>query len=170
MVELFENEAPNTVANFVSLADQGFYDQSRFHRVASNPPIIQGGDPNTKPDGTGIPGTGHPGYHIPPEHTGPTHRKHFAGSVAMARSTDPNSAGCQFYITHQPTTQLNGQYTVFGRVIEGFDVVCATRADDEIISASVVRKRDHDYTPATIPLPAATPDLPPPPGGTSDDQ
>ena len=88
----------------------------------------------------------------------------------MARSTDPISAGCQFYICRRPIPTLNGQYTVFGRVVEGFDVVCATQPNDGILTAKVLRKRDHDYTPATIPLPSTDPVLPPPPGTNSPDQ
>ena len=99
VVELYENEAPNTVANFISLAESGFYDGSTFHRVLPNF-MSQGGDPNTKPGGTGPAGSGGPGYCIPDEHTLGGARKHFTGSLAMAKTGVPNSAGCQFYITH----------------------------------------------------------------------
>lgn len=150
VVELLENEAPNTVANFVSLVESGFYVQTKFHRFEPDF-MIQGGDPFTKPGETGTPGTGDPGYKIPDEHTLAGHRNHFNDSVAMAKTTAPNTAGCQFYFTHRPTPWLNGKHTVFGRVIEGRDVVLALRKDDEITGARVLRKRDHEYQPTTIP-------------------
>ena len=159
VVELFENEAPNTVANFISLAESGFYDQTKFHRFMPDF-MIQGGDPNTKPDGTGAPGTGNPGYYIADEHAQENHRNHFHDSLAMAKQPAPNTAGCQFYLNHRPTPWLNGKHTVFGRVIEGLDVVRSLRQDDEITGMVVLRKRDHVYQPQTL---AVTPPAPPPP-------
>ncbi|MCH8343242.1 MAG: peptidylprolyl isomerase [Planctomycetes bacterium] len=150
VVELFENEAPNTVANFVSLAEAGFYDGSRFHRVIPNF-MAQGGDPNSKPGGTGVPGEGSPGYRIPDEHGREGARNHFTGSLAMAKTASPHTAGCQFYMTHTPPAQLNGNYTVFGRVIEGLEVVRSIELDDVLESVSVLRKRDHEYSPQTLP-------------------
>ena len=150
VVELFENEAPNTVANFVSLAEAGFYDGSRFHRVLPNF-MAQGGDPNSKPGGTGDPGEGSPGYRIPDEHERAGARNHFTGSLAMAKTAQPHTAGCQFYMTHTPPAYLNGSYTVFGRVIEGLEVVRSIELDDVIESVSVLRKRDHEYSPQTLP-------------------
>ncbi len=143
VVELFEDNAPNTVANFITLAEDEFFDSSTFHRVVSNF-VIQGGDPNTKPDGEGEPGTGGPGYAIADEWEREDARKHFAGTLAMANS-GPNTAGSQFYITHQPLAQLNEGYTVFGRVIDGLDVVRSIERDDVIESVRVLRKRDHEY-------------------------
>lgn len=159
VVELFENEAPNTVANFIKLADSGFYAQTTFHRFLPNF-MVQGGDPGTKPDGSGVPGAGNPGYYIPDEHTQENHRNHFRDSLAMAKRREANTAGCQFYLNHRPTPWLNGRHTVFGRVIEGLDVVRSLRQDDEITGIVVLRKRDHAYEPETLPI---TPPAPPAP-------
>ncbi|MHC4447914.1 MAG: peptidylprolyl isomerase [Planctomycetota bacterium] len=157
VVELFENEAPNTVANFITLVESGFYDETKFHRVVPNF-MAQGGDPNTKPDGTGGPGEGGPGYRIPDEHTGDIRRNHFTGSLAMAKTAPPDTAGSQFFITHRAPPWLNGKHTVFGRVIEGLDVARAIKPDDVLRSAKVLRKRDHEYTPETLTETAAVPD------------
>jgi cyclophilin family peptidyl-prolyl cis-trans isomerase len=153
IVELFEDQAPNHVANFISLVEKGFYDGTKFHRV--EPGLIQGGDPNTKEGATGAAGQGGPGYRINAEHTRADHRKHFSGTLAMARSTDPNSAGSQFYICKSPAPQRNANYTVFGRVIEGLEIVRRIEKNDEIVSATVLRKRDHAYEPVTTPDPVA---------------
>jgi cyclophilin family peptidyl-prolyl cis-trans isomerase len=112
--ELFPEDAPGTVENFVKLARKGFYDGTIFHRVVPGF-VIQGGDPT----GTG---SGGPGYTIKAEFN---KRKHVAGTVAMARSAHPDSAGSQFYVCLAPTPHLDGSYTVFGQVIEGMDVVQA---------------------------------------------
>ncbi|MEE8153978.1 MAG: peptidylprolyl isomerase [Phycisphaerales bacterium] len=175
VVELFENEAPNTVANFISLVEAGFYDGTKFHRVVQNF-IAQGGDPNTKPGATGIPGRGGPGHRIPDEHTREGARNHFAGSLAMAKTRLPHTAGSGFFLTHEPTPHLNGQYTVFGRILEGLDVARGLKINDELVSAAVLRKRDHDYSPDSLPeletdppgafgrlLPPQLSPLPPPP-------
>ncbi|MBX3372336.1 MAG: peptidylprolyl isomerase [Phycisphaeraceae bacterium] len=144
IVELFENEAPNTVANFVSLADAGFYDGLRFHRFVPYF-MIQGGDPESR-GGPGIAtGSGGPGFRIPDEHTRPEARKHFRDSLAMAKTADPDTAGSQFYLNHRPTGWLNGRHTVFGRVLEGLDVARALRPDDEIRAVTILRRRDHPY-------------------------
>jgi len=148
-VELFENEAPNTVKSFVTLVEKGFYTNLPFHRVLQQF-MAQGGCP--KGDGTGG-----PGYTIPEEFSKTNARKHFRGSLAMARSMDPNSAGSQFYISFLPTQFLDGQYTVFGRVIDGMDVLGKiVRIDPErpypgqvptkIIEMKVLRKQAHDYS------------------------
>jgi cyclophilin family peptidyl-prolyl cis-trans isomerase len=161
VVELFENEAPNTVANFISLAEQDFYDGSTFHRVLANF-MSQGGDPNSKPGASGSPGTGGPGYRIADEHDRDGARMHFTGSLAMAKQEPPHTAGCQFYLTHTATAHLNGRHTVFGRVLEGLDVARAMEVGDVIESVNVLSKRDHDYTPQTLPETPVTPpdDLP----------
>ncbi len=150
VVELFENEAPNTVANFISLVEAGFYDGTKFHRVIQNF-MAQGGDPNTKPGATGTPGQGGPGYRIPDEHTREGARNHFAGSLAMAKTNAPHSAGSGFYLTHEPTPDLNGKYTVFGRILEGLDVARSLKITDALVSAVVLRKRDHEYSPDSLP-------------------
>ncbi|MHC4709677.1 MAG: peptidylprolyl isomerase [Planctomycetota bacterium] len=156
VVELFENEAPNTVANFISLAESDFYDGSTFHRVLPNF-MSQGGDPNTKPEGTGPAGSGGPGYCIPDEHTLGGARNHFTGSLAMAKTEAPNSGGCQFYITHTAPAHLNGRHTVFGRTVEGLDVARSLEVDDVIEAINVLSKRDHAYEPETLPDPTAIP-------------
>src|SRR4029079_8655388 len=110
-IELFENEAPNTVANFISLVEKGFYDGVPFHRVLPNF-MAQGGDPK----GTG---QGGPGYRIKDEFGNKGARAHFRGSLSMANTGQPNTNGSQFFLTFKPTPHLNGRHTVFGRVIEG---------------------------------------------------
>ncbi|HJP84177.1 MAG TPA: peptidylprolyl isomerase [Fimbriimonadaceae bacterium] len=112
-------KAPETVANFVKLAKKGFYDGTRFHRVIPGF-MIQGGDPNSKKTDRSIMGTGGPGYQIKAEFND-TH--HARGIVSMARSSDPDSAGSQFFICVDEAGFLDGQYTAFGEVIEGMDVV-----------------------------------------------
>jgi len=147
-LELFENEAPLAVANFVSLVDKGYYDGLVFHRVLPGF-MAQGGCP----EGTG---TGGPGYNIPCECQKPEHRKHFIGSISMAHA-GRDTGGSQFFLTFLPTEHLDGRHTVFGRVINGFDVLPKLqRRDpsrsggpdpDKIEKATVVRKRDHEYKP-----------------------
>lgn len=144
IIELFENEAPNTVANFITLVEDEFYDGTRFHRVIPNF-MAQGGDQNSRDDVDGVPGQGSPGWRIRDEHDLPDHRKHFSGSLAMAKTGQPHTAGSQFYLTHEPTAHLNGRHTVFGRVLEGLDVVRTIERNDLLESATVLRKRDHEY-------------------------
>ncbi len=159
-LELFENEAPNTVANFIKLADSGYYDGVAFHRVLPNF-MAQTGDPNSKPDVDGIPGQGGPGYRIPDEHDLENARMHFTGSLSMAKSGAPHTGGSQFFLTHSPTAHLNGVHTVFGRVISGLDVVRSIEPDDVVESVIVLRKRDHEYEPQTLPEGTPPPVLPP---------
>lgn len=152
VVELFENEAPNTVANFIALVEKGFYDGTPFHRVIGGF-MAQGGDP------TGS-GRGGPGHVIDCEVGLPGARKHFLGTLSMAHA-GPNTGGSQFFLTFRPTEHLDGKHTVFGRVIEGIDVLpkltrtegeMATGAPpDKIVKAVVVRKRPHPYEPKTSP-------------------
>ena len=116
--ELYPEIAPNTVNNFISLVQKGFYDGLIFHRVISGF-MIQGGDPQ----GTGM---GGPGYSIKGEFAMNGVRndlKHTRGVLSMARSMMPNSAGSQFYIMHATAPHLDGQYAAFGKVVEGLDVV-----------------------------------------------
>jgi len=112
--KFYSEDAPGTVRNFIELAEKGFYDGTIFHRVIAGF-MIQGGDPK----GTG---SGGPGYTIKAEFN---KQKHVAGTVAMARTADPDSAGSQFYLCLEPTPHLDGQYTVFGQVVDGMDVVTA---------------------------------------------
>ncbi len=116
--ELYPEIAPETVKNFVELASKGFYNGLIFHRVIPNF-MIQGGDPQ----GTGM---GGPGYTIKGEFTANGFRndlKHTRGVLSMARAMDPNSAGSQFFIMHEDSPHLDGQYAAFGKLIEGIEVV-----------------------------------------------
>jgi cyclophilin family peptidyl-prolyl cis-trans isomerase len=149
VLELFENEAPNTVANFINLVEKGFYNNLLFHRVIHGF-MAQGGDP--KGDGTGG-----PGYTIACECYQPNHRNHFAGSLSMANTGQRDTGGSQFFITYRPTPHLNGKHTVFGRVIQGMDVVQKLKETknrtsdlDKILEARVLRKREHEYKPMTL--------------------
>lgn len=155
VVELFENEAPNTVANFISLVEKGFYNGTPFHRVIGGF-MAQGGDPT----GTG---TGGPGYTIACEVDAPDARQHFRGTLSMAHA-GRDTGGSQFFLTFRPTDHLDGKHTVFGRVIEGFDVLpkimrttdgqgrpVAGVQPDTIVKAEVLRKRNHAYVPQTKP-------------------
>lgn len=144
LIELFEDHAPNTVANFVSLAESGYYDGTRFHRVLPKF-MAQGGDPNSREGAEGTAGSGGPGYNIEDEHTGDNIREHFAGSLSMAKTSTPHSAGSQFFLTHLPTPHLDGRHTVFGRIITGLKIARSLEQDDAIIAMTIVRKRDHDY-------------------------
>jgi len=152
VVELFENEAPNTVANFISLVKKGFYDGTPFHRVLPSF-MAQGGDPT----GTG---TGGPGYRIADECFEPNHREHFRGVLSMAHAAERDTGGSQFFLNFVPTEHLDGKHTVFGRVISGMDVLAKIQridpekpgnvAPDKIIKAEVLRVRSHPYEPKTL--------------------
>ena len=147
-VELLENEAPNAVANFVSLVEKGFYNGTPFHRVL---PMFmaQGGDPT----GTG---SGGPGYTIACECYRPDARVHFRGTLSMAHA-GRDTGGSQFFLTFRPTHHLDGKHTVFGRVVKGMDVLAKLKRrdpeksegvePDKIIEAKVLRKRAHPYEP-----------------------
>jgi cyclophilin family peptidyl-prolyl cis-trans isomerase len=153
VVELFENEAPNTVANFITLVEAGKYDGLAFHRVLPHF-MAQGGDPQGD-------GSGGPGYRIRCECNKPNARMHFRGSLSMAHA-GLDTGGSQFFMMFRPSGpiagyDLNGKHTVFGRIIEGLDVLSKiqrtenekgekTNQDvDKIIEAKVLRKRDHEY-------------------------
>lgn len=118
VIEFYPDAAPVAVENFTKLIRQKFYDGLTFHRKVDEPGlnIIQGGCP--KGDGTGG-----PGWNIRDEYTNPNQRPHLRGTVAMARANMPNSAGSQFYICLKPQPHLDGNYTTFGSVIHGMDVV-----------------------------------------------
>lgn len=125
-VELYPDVAPNTVNNFISLVNKGFYNGLCFHRVIEGF-MIQGGDPKGN-------GTGGPGYSIRGEFTKngfKNNLKHKRGVISMARSMMPNSAGSQFFIMHADAPHLDGQYAAFGQVIDGMDVI------DKIASVNV---------------------------------
>ena len=116
--ELYPEIAPNTVNNFISLVQKGFYNDLIFHRVIPGF-MIQGGDPQGN-------GTGGPGYSIPGEFAANGYNndlRHTRGVLSMARAMDPDSAGSQFFIMHDDAPHLDGQYAAFGQVLEGMDVV-----------------------------------------------
>lgn len=151
VIELFENEAPQTVGNFVSLVEAKKYDGLSFHRVLPGF-MAQGGDPAGD-------GSGGPGYTIYCECDKPEYRRHFRGTLSMAHA-GKNTGGSQFFLTFRPTTHLNGLHTAFGRVVEGLDVLAKLqRIDpenptgakpDTIVKAEVLRKRDHAYEPTKV--------------------
>lgn len=116
--KLLPDLAPETVRNFVKLAKSGFYNGTLFHRVIPKF-MIQGGDPNTKESDKSKWGLGGPGYNIKAEFSS---RSHLRGIVSMARSTDPDSAGSQFFFVTTDSTFLDKQYTVFGEVTDGIEV------------------------------------------------
>jgi cyclophilin family peptidyl-prolyl cis-trans isomerase len=176
VLELFENQAPQTVGNFVNLVEKGFYNGLSFHRVIGEF-MAQGGDPNGD-------GTGGPGYEILCECYKPEKRLHFRGSLSMAHR-GKDTGGSQFFITFLPAANLDGDavdkqnkgaaHTVFGRVISGFDVLAKLQRRepsdphasfggkpttplpaDKILSAKVLRKRSHAYEPTKVgPPPSA---------------
>ena len=127
IIDLFPRHAPITVNNFIFLARSGYYDGVSFHRVLSDF-VIQGGDP------TGS-GAGGPGYKFEDE-VADNPLIHETGSMSMANA-GPNSNGSQFFITHSPQPHLDGKHTVFGKVVEGQDVVDAIRQGDKMISVSI---------------------------------
>lgn len=130
-LELFDQDAPNTVKNFVDLSKSGFYDGLAFHRVIPNF-MIQGGCPNTREGETGMPGTGGPGYRIKCE-INPN--KHLAGTLSMAHA-GRDTGGSQFFICHSPQPHLDGVHTVFGKT-DDMDVVNAIRQGDRIQSVKI---------------------------------
>jgi len=152
-LELFENEAPQTVANFLTLVKQGYYTNLPFHRVIAKF-MAQGGAKNDD-------GSGELGYSIRGEASRPNFRRHFRGSISMGlHPGQPDSGGSQFFITMVPTTHLDGQHTVFGRVIEGIEVLgdinrreptgdpqqdALQPKADRILKAEVLRDRGHEY-------------------------
>lgn len=120
-IQLLPEHAPNTVANFIELANEHFYDGTIFHRVVPDF-MIQGGDPNSKDNDPRDDGKGGPDYYIDDE---PNPLPHLRGVVSMANKGREDTAGSQFFIVHGDSEFLNGQHTAFGRVIEGMDVVDA---------------------------------------------
>lgn len=136
--EFFPKDAPNTVATFIELAESGFYDGIKFHRVVPGF-VVQGGDPQTKDPNVDsqLYGTGGPGFRLKAEFN---KKPHLEGTVAMARSMDPNSAGSQFYICLAPQPSLDGQYTVFGQVTEGMDVVKKITQGDVMESVKIEKR------------------------------
>ena len=134
VVDLFDEEAPETVKNFEKLANAEFYDGTRFHRVIPNF-MIQGGDPYSKDPTDRRAGTGGPGYKIKCETQRNTHR-HVAGTLSMAHA-GKDTGGSQFFICHSPQPHLDKVHTVFGQVKTGMDVVNAIKQGDEVKSIRV---------------------------------
>lgn len=118
-IAFWPDVAPKTVENFKKLAREGFYDGTAFHRIMKGF-MIQGGCPNTKPGASGMPGTGDPGYKLKAEFNA---KPHVRGVISMARSSHPDSAGCQFFICHGDARFLDRQYTAFGELVKGDDVL-----------------------------------------------
>ena len=128
VIGFYPEKAPGHVRNFAKLAQEGFYDGLAFHRIIKSF-MIQGGCPHTREGATSHPGTGGPGYQIEAEFSDLPHER---GVLSMARSSDPNSAGSQFFVVHgERVASLDGQYTVFGYLKEGHDVL------DEIAGVEV---------------------------------
>lgn len=149
--ELYEDEAPNTVANFISLAEQGFYKGQSFHRII-NGFMAQGGCPNSKRGASGTPGTGGPGYTFDNE-CKPNLRHDSKGILSMANA-GPNTNGSQFFLCFKATPWLDGKHTVFGKLISGLDVLDKLEAvgsqtgkpkEDVRFNIEVVSKRNHEY-------------------------
>jgi cyclophilin family peptidyl-prolyl cis-trans isomerase len=146
VIALLENEAPLATANFIELTEKKYFDGLKFHRVIPGF-MAQGGDP--KGDGTGG-----PGYTIPDECYQDDHRNHFRGTLSMANSGQRDTGGSQFFLTFLPTAHLDGKHTVFGRVVEGMDVLSKLQrcqpgdsaVPDRIVKATVLSKRNHRYT------------------------
>ncbi|MEY5000135.1 MAG: Peptidyl-prolyl cis-trans isomerase [Bacteroidota bacterium] len=138
-VQLFAADAPNTVANFVKLAKDGYYNGLKWHRVIPDF-VIQGGCPNTREGANGIPGTGGPGYQIDCETSG-ENQFHDRGVLSMAHA-GRNTGGSQFFVCHSRnnTAHLDRQHTVFGKVYEGLEVLDAIRQGDSIDSITIVEE------------------------------
>ena len=164
VMELFENEAPETVGNFISLVESGWYSNKIFHRVMEDF-MAQTGGFEIDEDGKKTGGDG-PGYEIECECYRPDTRRHFTGSLSMAHR-GKNTGGAQLFLTFKRTSHLDGRHTCFGRVIDGFralellarthtsgangqDVELPGVVKDKIISAEVLRKRDHRYRPNKV--------------------
>lgn len=151
LIELFEDQAPNTVGNFIERIEAGAYDGTAFHRFMRGFGI-QGGDPATASGGAGGRSAG--GWVIPDECERTDRRAPFTGRLLMAKQAAgdspvkpaPNTAGAQFTILLSNAESLDGFYTVFGRVIDGMETVRKLREDDQIVRASVLSKREHSYT------------------------
>ena len=138
-VDLFAKDAPLTVANFVKLAEDGYYNGLKFHRVLPNF-VIQGGCPNTREGENGMPGTGGPGYQIDCELDGES-QFHERGVLSMAHA-GKNTGGSQFFVCHSRdnTAHLDGVHTCFGKVIEGVDTVDEILEGDGIESVTIINR------------------------------
>ncbi|MFN0058224.1 MAG: peptidylprolyl isomerase [Planctomycetota bacterium] len=145
VIELFEDDALNTVSNFIQLAESGFYNMKKIHRdwmQGENRGIIQCGSSDGTP-------AGNAGYWIPDE---PNAREHVRGSVGLARGPQPNTGSSQFYICRDAQPYYDGQYTVFGQVVSGIEVVDKLAKGDPIMEVKVLSKRDHAYESKKLPI------------------
>lgn len=136
-VSFYTEDAPNTVANFVKLAKEGYYDGLKWHRVIPDF-VIQGGCPNSRDGASGMAGTGGPGYQIDCELTG-GNQYHDRGVLSMAHA-GRNTGGSQFFVCHSRnnTAHLDGNHTCFGKVTEGVDIVDDIRQGDSIESITII--------------------------------
>lgn len=140
VLRIFYSIVPYTAGNFLDLVDSGFYSGLTFHRVENW--VVQGGDPNGNGSGNATDAnTGQPKFLRLEINSNLTHNQ--AGMVAMARSNDPNSASCQFYILKSPMPQLNGKYAVFGKVVGGMQNVYQIQRGDRILSATILEQNNN---------------------------
>lgn len=151
IIELFEDECPNTVANIISLAESGFYKGMSFHRII-NGFMAQGGCPNSKRGASGTPGTGGPGYRFADEFS-PKLKHDKRGILSMANA-GPGTNGSQFFLCFLPTPHLDGRHSVFGQVIQGLEILDKLEAvgtqsgkpqENISFNIEVISKRNHDY-------------------------
>lgn len=167
VIELFEEQAPNSTAAFLDFTASGLYGGTTFHKRVSGVGLL-GGDPNSKPGAKSRPGTGSPGFRIADECARPDHRPALSGTVGFAKAEAPkptkpgeapttrtlkDSAGSTFFILTSPAEYLNEEFTIVGRVVDGFDTVLQLAPGDAIVSAKVLRKRDHEYAVQKSPEP-----------------
>lgn len=138
-LQFFADDAPNTVANFIKLANEGYYNGLKWHRVIPNF-VIQGGCPNTREGAVGHPGTGGPSYSIDCELTG-ENQYHDRGVLSMAHA-GRNTGGSQFFVCHSrtQTAHLDGVHTVFAKVVEGLEVIDAIREGDSIDRIEIIEE------------------------------
>lgn len=174
VVELFEDQAPNSVAAFLSFVEAGQYAGTKFHKRVPNIGLL-GGDPNSKAGAAGRPGFGTPGYRLPDEAGLPNHRLALAGTIGFAKADAPpatpapdapppprtvkDSAGATFFLLTQPAEHLVGECTVFGRIVSGSELLATLSVNDTIESTKVLRKREHEYTVTKAPELPTPPEL-----------
>jgi peptidyl-prolyl cis-trans isomerase B (cyclophilin B) len=164
ILELFEDQAPAAVASFLTLVEQKVYDGTRFY-LAQPAGLVAGGDPKSRTGDPSDDGTGNPGYFIPDEFTRPDARGHFRGSLSLVNN-GPKTTGCQFFITLVPIQEMDGQFTVFGRVLKGQEVIDRITPGrtnrqvgrfgriipgDLLVRAEVMRKLAHEYRVTKLP-------------------
>jgi cyclophilin family peptidyl-prolyl cis-trans isomerase len=172
VVELFEDQAPNSVAAFLGFTEGGLYNGTSFHKRVPNVGLV-GGDPNSKAGSTGRPGAGTPGYRIADEAGRTDRRMALAGTIGLAKAeqspvgpdgtptsrTVKDSAGQTFFVLTAPSEHLHGECTIIGRVVEGLEYLSMLHPNDRIESAKVLRKREHEYTVTKAPELPTAPEL-----------